>query len=415
MGRLNITALLIFNLAGIISATPRNYVDFYLKRDVLYIFTGIALFEIFRRIDTSLYTYSRRFITFIFFASFILLLFYGVELKGTKGWFKFLKFYIQPTEILKPFYIVIISDLFDRTKKNNLMPHLFFIFTAILILLEPDVSGVIPYLVIYIGIGFLYGMSPATIAGTGIFAGTTIFLSTYKVLLELKKGFSLRGYEEYIYQLTTGNPKNVIVITLALIGFAAILYIIKKRILLYTVILPLLAGVYVSIFTSKFVKEYHIKRISTYINPKTDPFGYGYNLKQSIVSIGAGGLVGSGGRLTSAQLGLLPSAKTDFIFSVIAERGGIVFSGILLLLYYFLLRSIYKSILLYGITPLERTILAGFLLSFGFNIIYNLLMCTGILPVIGIPLPFLSYGGSYMAGCFISLGIIHSIVSKTRG
>ncbi|MCS7184774.1 MAG: FtsW/RodA/SpoVE family cell cycle protein [bacterium] len=415
MRLINVALLIIIGFIGVVTSATNQNIYFYIKREVIYILTGILFFLIFKRLDVSIYTYSLKPLIFVFFLVFILVLIYGVKLKGTKGWFKFFDFYIQPTEILKPFYIVIISHLFEKVKTKGIATHLFFILTSILIILQPDISGSIPYFFIYALIGFVYGMKMTLILSLLFFGVVSIGLSTTKAILDIRSEFSLSKLEEFIYNLVSGKLEVVGVVSGVLFVLAFLTYIMKKRVLLYSVIVPIIFGIYASIILSIFIKEYHIKRISTYVNPKIDPLGYGYNIKQSIVAIGAGGITGSGLKETSAQLGLLPSAKTDFIFAAVSERGGFFVSFIVILLYYLFLRDIYRSIFLLGITEVERCILLGFLISFGFNIIYNLLMSVGLLPVMGIPLPFLSYGGSYMVGCFISIGIIWSIISKSRG
>ncbi len=158
-----------------------------------------------------------------------------------------------------------------------------------------------------------------------------------------------------------------------------------------------------------FLKDYQKNRLILFLNPNLDPLGGGYNVIQSRIAIGSGGFLGNGifSGLQS-QLNFLPAQHTDFIFSVIGEELGFV--GTILLL------GLYAIILWRGIKiALEARDLLGTLLATGavsllfFHIVVNIGMAMGMLPATGLPLPFLSYGGSFMISNLMVIGILLNV------
>ncbi len=158
-----------------------------------------------------------------------------------------------------------------------------------------------------------------------------------------------------------------------------------------------------------FLKDYQKDRLILFLNPNLDPLGGGYNVIQSRIAIGSGGFLGNGiFRGIQSQLNFLPAQHTDFIFSVIGEELGFV--GTILLL------GLYAIILWRGIKiALEARDLLGTLLATGavsllfFHIVVNIGMAMGMLPATGLPLPFLSYGGSFMISNLMVIGILLNV------
>jgi len=160
--------------------------------------------------------------------------------------------------------------------------------------------------------------------------------------------------------------------------------------------------------------DYQRQRVLTFINPETDPLGAGYHIIQSTIAIGSGGLYGKGWlNGTQSHLDFLPERSTDFIFAVFAEEFG--FMGILLLL------AIYSTIIVRGLIIANQAqdtftrLLAGSLtLTFFVYIFVNIGMVSGILPVVGVPLPLISYGGTSMVTLLAGFGILMSIQTHRR-
>jgi len=157
------------------------------------------------------------------------------------------------------------------------------------------------------------------------------------------------------------------------------------------------------------LKPYQKERILTFLDPERDPLGKGYQVTQSKIAIGSGGLLGKGVFNGSQnQLGFLPTRHTDFIFSVVGEELG--FAGVigtLGLLAFIIFRSIYNAVT--ARDNLGLFIVMGVVGIYFFHLVVNVGMVIGFMPTTGIPLPFLSYGGSSVLTAFIALGLIESV------
>lgn len=159
------------------------------------------------------------------------------------------------------------------------------------------------------------------------------------------------------------------------------------------------------------MKEYQKDRVETFLNPELDPLGNGYQIIQSKIAIGSGGLYGKGWEnSTQVSLQFLPEATTDFIYAIIGEEFGFIGSVLLLIGYLLIIwRGLYIS--LNAQDSFFQLVGGAICLVFFFYIFVNIGMVSGILPVVGVPLPFLSYGGTSIMTLFISFGILMNIYS----
>ena len=149
-------------------------------------------------------------------------------------------------------------------------------------------------------------------------------------------------------------------------------------------------------------------------NPWADPMGSGYHIIQSQIAVGSAGIVGKGWlRGTQSQLEFIPERSTDFIFAVFAEEFGLIGAAVLLILYLFVVgRSL---VLAYRTQDSYSRLLVGSLaLTFFFYVFVNVAMVTGVLPVVGIPLPLISYGGTSMVTLMAAFGIIMGASTHRR-
>jgi len=159
-------------------------------------------------------------------------------------------------------------------------------------------------------------------------------------------------------------------------------------------------------------QDYQKDRIISFINPQSDPRGSGYNALQSVIAIGSGGIWGKGiGEGTQTQLGFLPEAQTDFIYAAIVEEMGLV-GGFLLLICFVLFIKRVMNISRYSTNNFARIVAAGFSVMLISQIFINTGMTLGVAPITGIPLPFVSYGGSSLISLFLMLGILQSITAN---
>lgn len=193
--------------------------------------------------------------------------------------------------------------------------------------------------------------------------------------------------------ICSGAPRSWVLATIALIVLAAAFVIIESQI----------EGI------PHILQEYQLKRLIVFINPDVDPTDDGYNLRQAMIAVGSGGLFGKGfGNASQALSGFVPEAQTDFVFSLFAEQFGFVGSIVLLALFAWM---IFSTIILAMRTEsiFSRLLLVGCVAMWTFQVLENVGMCLGIMPITGIPLPFVSYGSSSMVVQLVSVGLAQSV------
>ncbi|MGA2654911.1 MAG: rod shape-determining protein RodA [Gammaproteobacteria bacterium] len=155
--------------------------------------------------------------------------------------------------------------------------------------------------------------------------------------------------------------------------------------------------------------EYQRGRVLTFLNPESDPLGSGYQIIQSKIAIGSGGLFGKGWMNgTQSHLEFLPEAHTDFVFAVLGEEFGLAGSLVMLLLYALIvLRGLYISV--HAQDTFSRLLAGSLILTFCFYVFINIGMVMGLFPVVGVPLPLISYGGTSIVTLLAGFGILMSI------
>jgi rod shape determining protein RodA len=181
--------------------------------------------------------------------------------------------------------------------------------------------------------------------------------------------------------------------------------------------LAILAGVIIAMVPFALiiaVSDYQEERLATFIDPEKDRFGAGYNVLQAEISVGSGGLIGQGfNNGSQSQLGFLQARTTDFIFSVLSEEWGFLGALVLLGLFaVFLLRAL--TIAQTARDSFGRLLAVGFALMILGQVFINIGVNIRLLPVTGIPLPFISQGGSSLLSIFIAIGILQSIIMRHR-
>lgn len=316
----------------------------------------------------------------------IAVLLFGKTIKGNKSWFYIGGFGIQPSEIAKFTTILCLANYLssgsEETRDIN-RPLEFIKAAAIvlipfaLILKQPDTGTALVFLSFLVPIFFWVGLSPyflVALISFGViafaaFLGTPYFIGA------------------------------IVIITIALLLF-------KRNYLWSGIIIAVNVAIGFSVpkVFSK-LQPYQQKRIMAVFDPATDPLGTGYNVIQSKVAIGSGGLWGKGFLAgTQTQLKFIPEQWTDFIFCMIGEEFGFIGSVFLLTLYAII---IYKMISNAYLTRSRFLSIAcvGFASIFLFHLIINIGMTIGLMPVIGIPLPLMSYGISSLLSFLVMLGI----------
>ena len=202
--------------------------------------------------------------------------------------------------------------------------------------------------------------------------------------------------------------------TAALIGVAGVLVMVMAGLQVRIMAAAMALATVAAWFGWRFMHDYQRKRVLTFLDPQTDPLGAGYHIIQSQIAIGSGGLFGKGWMNGSqAQLDFLPERSTDFVFAVIGEEFGLIGLALLLLLYMFVTgRAIYLAMQTQD--TFARLLAGSLALTFFVYVFINAGMVTGLLPVVGVPLPLVSYGGSSVVTLLASFGILMALYSRRK-
>ena len=280
----------------------------------------------------------------------VVVLFFGTEIGGTKGWFSIFGFTLQPVEFAKVFLIIFLAYYFSRNQKD--------IFSFKKILISGALTGVYIILTLLqpdLGSALIMGLS---------WLGILLFIKTKK--------------------------SHLLIIMLALI--------------------------FVVIFSWFFVlQDYQKTRINTFFNPQADPLGSGYNVTQSIIAVGSGNLFGRGlGLGPQSQLNFLPTQETDFIFSVISEELGFVGSALIIVLFILFFWRLFHDLRRCKQEAFGGIFIVGTIIILFVQFLINVGMNIGVMPVTGLPLPFVSLAGTSMIVGLGMIGIIQSILINSK-
>lgn len=343
--------LCIIGLVALFSATQEAEYDEFNKQCIWFVISIISMIIV-MMIDYDTITK----VSPIFYGLFVLLLFavlFTKPINGAKSWFDIGFFSLQPGEFAKIFVILFLAQTITKIQSKNKR--------------EINKPTKLLILLAIIGVPILLIMKQPDFGTAAAFISATILML-----------------------ITAGIDKKYIIGTIMLV--------VVSIPLIYNFILP----------------EHAKKRIDIFLNPESDPRGSGYNIIQSKLAVGAGGLTGMGllkGNQT--QLGFLYPKTTDFIFAVISEEMGFIIAGTIIILYvYFVVKCLY--IAKTAKDDIGALIASGITGIFLFHMIENIGMVMGLLPITGVPLPFISYGGSSLITNFICIGLLANISSKRQ-
>lgn len=177
-------------------------------------------------------------------------------------------------------------------------------------------------------------------------------------------------------------------------------------------IILILAGMVLLPVAFSHLKEYQRNRLLVFLNPDMDPLGAGYNIIQSKVAIGSGGLLGKGyGMGTQNRLKFLPERHTDFIFSIVGEEIG-WWGGMLILILFFIMFTYAMGVARKATDPQAKLLVVGLTVMIFSHVLINVGVSLGVMPVTGLPLPFISYGGSSLITCMAAIALISNVGSR---
>lgn len=342
---------------------------------------------------------------------------FGKTVKGARSWIGIGGLGIQPSEMCKVLFILYLARYLKRS--SNEQPLIRFLKASVLmlvpvglILLQPDLGTASVFIPIFLIMCFVANLPIryiAIILATGMLTIVLTVLPVYQEKI-LKKSII------FITMLANMKFRFLLIFCTAIITIIGALgnIIFKKRyyywlticfaIIMISLVLSLMAG--------KVLKPYQMMRLIIFLNPYSDPRDSGWNIIQSMTAIGSGGFLGQG-FLNGIQShrGFLPEQKTDFIFSIMSEESGFI-GGILLFTAFFTIMLRIIHVLRTTTNTYGFFVSAGILGMLFFHFIVNIGMVMGIMPITGIPLPFLSYGGSALVTNMVSMGIVMSINSR---
>jgi rod shape determining protein RodA len=348
-------SLMVISTFVILSATQGTRFDgFHIKNVIFYIVGFFVLFAALS-FDYRILVSQSKYIYGFGILLLILVMVFGITVNGAKSWFDLKIFYFQPAELVKLILILAIARYLSLregeplTFVRDILPLGLMVFVPFLLVLkQPDLGNAIIYVVILAGMMWI-----GNVRLIHILLGLSVFVAT--------------------------------------IGLFVFLYLN-----------------FYDIFTL-FVKPHQLERIMVFINPEMDRKDSGYQLYQSLMAIGSGQLFGDGFMQgSSVHKGFIPYPYSDSIFVVIGEEYGFIGTSTLLLLYFLL---IYRMVMiaLQSQDMAGSYIVVGVISMFVFQIFENIGMLIGLMPLTGITLPFISYGGSSLLINMLSVGLVLSI------
>ncbi len=324
----------------------------------------------------------------------ILVLFFGTKVSGATSWVRIGFISIQPSEIAKVTTILALarylsSDNTDITSFNDVFLAIAIaVIPAGLVMFQPDMGTTLTYL------SFIFPVM--------IMAGFNVY---YLLLIVAP------------FLLTVVGFFNIYILVALTIVLFVLLVFIRKGFHVSQLIISLcgLAGGLLTFrFAAVILQPHQMKRIQTFLDPMSDPQGAGYNALQAKIAIGSGGIFGKGFlEGTQTQLRFIPAQWTDFIFCVIGEEMGLIGSIVLLGLFLALFLRMLWLVSVIKNKFVELT-LVGFVSLWLVHVMINIGMTIGLFPVIGVPLPFLSYGGSSLLGNMVMVALALNFFRNKR-
>ncbi len=359
--------------------------------------------------DYSVYLY----VFFIFLL--VVTLFAGNKVNGARSWLGIMDFGIQPSEFAKIATILMLSSFYSAHKKDVRELQTFikgFIITLIpmmLILVQPDMGTALVYIPIFLITAYIAGSSLRHIMYLLLTGSVMIIL----VIIPVWEDFAAENTRKIISVISASNIYLYILLTFIAVSAISLTgyYIAKKRYYYWIMYSSSIMSISMlgSLAAQKVLKSYQIMRLIVFLDPYIDPKGAGWNIIQSITAVGSGGVWGKGFlNGTQSHYRYLPQQTTDFIFSIMAEELG--FAGSLVIFLLFLV-IIIRGIIIIGAAKdrFGSFIAAGVVAMVFFHFIVNIGMAMGIMPITGIPLLFLSYGGSSLWTAMIGTGLLINV------
>ncbi|MBU1076619.1 MAG: rod shape-determining protein RodA [Spirochaetes bacterium] len=395
------------------------YKNIYLTQFLWFVIGLVLMLAIIPVNFKKVYNYAH----YIYLITILLLIItalFGREIRHTRGWLTIGPINFQFSEIAKIATILFLAKYIDyhyrefNKFKDFIFPFLILLFPIFLILLQPDLGSTLVFFPVFFVMIYLADANIKYLIYIMIIGAITIILPLLISYFEFTMDVSNIIWIKIFKDKSILFPLILLFFIFTLF-FKIIYKFYPKQVLLNAIsniLIILLIGLLFSYTVNQKLKTYQKKRLLVFVDPEIDPYGTGYNIIQSKIAIGSGKLFGKGYLQGSqTQLGFLPEQTTDFIISVIGEEFGWLGMSFVLLLYFLLIVQALK-IVYNARDPYSSLIATGISTMFIVQIFINVGMTLGIMPVTGIPLPFLSYGGSSLITSMIGAAILINIKTQ---
>ena len=384
------------------------------QRQIIWAAMGLLIALVF-----AMFNYRRVYeLSGYFYLAVILLLlytvFFGSLIHGSR-WLRLGSFGFQASEFAKIATILFLAWYLDSTRRspNTLIRFtlscLIVVFPMLLVLVQPDLGTALVFIPILLGMTFIAGIPLRYI----LFVGLSIAVTGIFLVLPLWQVTIMQSSIPGILILNNSRFVAAACLILSLITLIAIFGFFRYQ-KGYFYWIAYSAGILIlslgaSFVASKVLRQYQIMRLIVFLDPNVDPRGSGWHIIQSITAIGSGGLSGRGFlQGTQSQYQFLPEQSTDFIFSILSEEWGF-FGGILVFALFLLIIMRLLRIIRITVDSFGSYIVAGLVSMYAFHFLVNVGMTMGIMPITGIPLMFVSYGGSALVSAMIGIGLALSV------
>jgi len=389
--------------------------DEYIKQIIwtaigLIIALVLALVDYRRFYNISVYIYLASLLPLLY-----TLFFMRISHTQTTRWLQIGSFGIQVSEFVKISVVILLARFLADTDRNKdafsrfLISCVIVFIPMLIVIAQPDLGTALVYLAILITMTFMAGVAMRYVS----FMILGIALTGVFLVLPLWQSYIQKKPIPLLALLT--NPKILLFVFIFMFLIAAIAlfgYIKFKKNYFYWIVYASAIIVFslgASYAGRVVLKEYQIMRLIVFIDPNIDPKGAGWHIIQSVTAIGAGGLIGRGYlQGTQSHYNYLPEQSTDFIFSIFSEEAGFI-GGVVVFLLFLLIIIRLLTTMKITTDPFAKYICAGLAGMFGFHFMINVGMTMGIMPITGIPLIFMSYGGSAVFSGMIGIGLVLSI------
>jgi rod shape determining protein RodA len=397
-----------------ISSTGEMVTREYLYQ-ILWALTGLAIFFALLMIDYSRFRMWSVMIYSICLVLLVVTLLFGKTVNGSRSWLGFLGFGIQPSEFSKIAVILLLARYFESRQKQIGKISTFLVGLGIcmvpvaLILLQPDLGTATVFFPIFLTMAFLAGTKKRYVFFVILYGSLTILLDILPVweLYFIQRNYTLiRVLNDQFLFLILAISVSVLCL------FSWIGYLFTKKSYFYWMGYAFII-IALALFSSRLVrialKDYQIMRLIVFIDPSVDPLGAGWNVIQSVTAVGSGGIWGKGFlQGTQSHYRFLPMQSTDFIFSILAEELGFFGSMLVIILYVVImlrgLKMVSSSKDMFGVL-----VICGIVGMMFFHMTVNIGMAIGIMPITGIPLFLVSYGGSSLWTILTGFSIMQNI------